>query len=73
MPAIACGVFSNAPGICLMLFGGYACAVPLNRIVVDDRLQHERVVGIDPERLLLIVAPLSDTPDATAGELSDAT
>ena len=29
-----------------------------NRIVIDDRLQHERVVRVQPERLLLIAAPL---------------
>jgi hypothetical protein len=33
--------------------GGKRAAASVNRVVIDDGLEHERVVGIDPERHFL--------------------
>ena len=56
-PAARNLVCSNAPGICRMLFVGIGRAAAADRIVVDDGLEHERVVGVHPERHLLLARP----------------
>ena len=70
-PATRCVSRSKAPEIWRTLPAGYADERAADRVVVDHGAQHERVVGVDPERALLLRRALRLR--RAAGPSSDAT
>ena len=54
-----------------MLRAGYSLNRCADRIVIDDRLQRDRVVGVDPERDLLVTRATRNVGAANRVDVAD--